>query len=171
MVTSTNWPIDRVNIGQSKLENKKRQRFAIRYLMWCDIIYNVFLRDGDGTISTKELGAVLRSMGKNPGEDEVVDHCHLQTHNPSWRGGNNSLLHFFTPDAKNVSFLWNAFLCSRLDHPQIFVELDSCPSCPVHGRPSATKIPEPMDFLGPRGPLVEPSISPPPVHPQQFFMS
>ena len=85
--------------------------------MWYDIIYNVFLRDGDGTISTKELGAVLRSMGKNPGEDEVVDHCHLQTHNPSWRGGNNSLLHFFTPDAKNVSFLWKAFLCSRLDIP------------------------------------------------------
>ena len=40
--------------------------------MWFNIIYNVFLRDGDGTISTKELGAVLRSMGKNPGEDEVA---------------------------------------------------------------------------------------------------
>ena len=47
------------------------------------MIYNVFLRDGDGTISTKELGAVLRSMGKNPGEDEVADHCYPQTHKTS----------------------------------------------------------------------------------------
>ena len=30
------------------------------------------MTNGDGTISTKELGAVLRSMGKNPGEDEVA---------------------------------------------------------------------------------------------------
>ena len=36
----------------------------------------MMIRDGDGTISTKELGAVLRSMGKNPGEDEVFYHCH-----------------------------------------------------------------------------------------------
>ena len=47
-------------------------QFNVTYLVWFYIIYNVFLRDGDGTISTKELGAVLRSMGKNPGEDEVA---------------------------------------------------------------------------------------------------
>jgi len=28
-------------------------------------------QDGDGTISTKELGAVLRSLGLNPGQDEI----------------------------------------------------------------------------------------------------
>ena len=31
----------------------------------------MFDKDGDGTVSTKELGAVLRSLGNNPTQDEI----------------------------------------------------------------------------------------------------
>ena len=30
-------------------------------------------QDGDGTVSTKELGAVLRSLGSNPTPEEIED--------------------------------------------------------------------------------------------------
>ena len=30
-------------------------------------------QDGDGTVSTKELGAVLRSLGSNPSQEEIED--------------------------------------------------------------------------------------------------
>ena len=30
-------------------------------------------QDGDGTVSTKELGAVMRSIGVNPPQDELED--------------------------------------------------------------------------------------------------
>ena len=30
-------------------------------------------KDGDGTISTKELGTCLRSLGQNPTQDEVIE--------------------------------------------------------------------------------------------------
>ena len=33
----------------------------------------VHSQDGDGTISTKELGAVLRALGNNPTEEELED--------------------------------------------------------------------------------------------------
>ena len=36
-------------------------------------IFSMFDKDGDGTIDTKELGTLLRSLGKNPSPDEVGD--------------------------------------------------------------------------------------------------
>lgn len=33
----------------------------------------MFDKDGDGTITTKELGTVMRSLGQNPTETELQD--------------------------------------------------------------------------------------------------
>ena len=35
--------------------------------------FQLFDRDGDGTISTDELGIVLRSIGQNPTEKQIED--------------------------------------------------------------------------------------------------
>ena len=35
--------------------------------------FSMFDKDGDGTITTKELGTVMRSLGQNPTEGEVQD--------------------------------------------------------------------------------------------------
>ena len=35
--------------------------------------FSLFDKDGDGTISAKELGTVLKSLGQNPSEEELEE--------------------------------------------------------------------------------------------------
>ena len=35
--------------------------------------FSLFAKDGDGTITTKDLGTVMRSLGQNPTEAELQD--------------------------------------------------------------------------------------------------
>ncbi|KAH0789842.1 Calmodulin [Histomonas meleagridis] len=35
--------------------------------------FNIFDKDGDGRITAKELGTVMRSLGQNPSEAEIQD--------------------------------------------------------------------------------------------------
>ena len=41
----------------------------------------MFDKDGDGTVSTKELGAVLRSLGSNPTPEEIEDMIDVRNQN------------------------------------------------------------------------------------------
>lgn len=43
------------------------------YILEFKEAFALFDKDGDGTITTKELGTVMRSLGQNPTEAELQD--------------------------------------------------------------------------------------------------
>jgi calmodulin len=40
-------------------------------ILECKEAFSLFDKEGDGTITTKELGTVIRSLGKNPTEAQL----------------------------------------------------------------------------------------------------
>merc|ERR1712225_42896 len=51
----------------------QRVPYAERYHKPGDALFSLFDKSGDGTITTKDLGTVIRALGKNPTEAELQD--------------------------------------------------------------------------------------------------
>ena len=49
------------------------QKLFLFYLPELKEAFSLFDKDGDGTISSKELGTVMRSLGQNPTEEQLLD--------------------------------------------------------------------------------------------------
>ncbi|CAB4059105.1 CALM [Lepeophtheirus salmonis] len=58
----------RVNVGTIHISNFETTDTRILYNVLKAIVYN-----GDGYISAKELGVLMRTMGRNPTEDEILN--------------------------------------------------------------------------------------------------
>ena len=56
-------------ISKLNLKPKTKQLYFIEFKE----AFSLFDKDGDGTITTKELGTVMRSLGQNPTEAELQD--------------------------------------------------------------------------------------------------
>ena len=48
-----------------ELTDEQRQEFKD--------VFSLFDKDGDGTVSTKELGVVMRALGQNPTDAEIAE--------------------------------------------------------------------------------------------------
>ncbi|KAF5310128.1 hypothetical protein D9619_010372 [Psilocybe cf. subviscida] len=53
--------------------NLRQDSLPVSFLLEFKEAFSLFDKDGDGTITTKELGTVMRSLGQNPTEAELQD--------------------------------------------------------------------------------------------------
>ena len=54
--------------GQKFIKYAKNLKFLVQF-----IIFFIVLQNGDGFISAKELGVLMRTLGRNPTEDEIMN--------------------------------------------------------------------------------------------------
>eukprot|EP00795_Rhopilema_esculentum_P006905 gene6905-12516_t len=67
------WISERVNKECSTNTAKMADQLTEEQIAEFKEAFSLFDKDGDGTITTKELGTVMRSLGQNPTEAELQD--------------------------------------------------------------------------------------------------